>query len=846
MNNLPIYEVLDYIKSTFKTNNTLILEAPPGAGKSTVVPISFLDQPWLEDRIIIMLEPRRVAARAVAKRMAAILGEETGQSVGYIIKNENCRSANTKILVVTEAILVRMLQRDQSLENTAMIIFDEFHERSIHTDLSLALSLQVQELLRDDLKILIMSATLDSKELLYLLGNVPVITSQGYSFEVENVYLEPNIKHPDKRTINTVLLNTVQKSLKNDTGDILVFLAGAKEIMSLYSLLKDKIEINDVQIYLLYSGLSKKEQQKALEIGEKRKIILSTNIAQTSLTIEGVEVVIDTGLEKLSRYNYSNGMNHLELQFISLDSATQRAGRAGRLSNGKCYRLWHKHKILQNSTQPEILRSDISSLLLDLSLWGVDDLSELKWLDLPNNNIIENTKKVLEELQMIDKYFNITKFGREALSLGVHPRLAFMILKSVELNCSYEGCLLASILTEQDIFINSYNQSDIRNIFLDLHEKNFQNIYINKNRADNVLKQAVYLHDKLLKLNKKTSINTSFNKDMIAILVLFAYPDRLARRRQDNDTRYKLSNGKGALLNIEDSLFNEEFLVVPSLSGKNKDSYINRACSICLNDIEEYFSYIIDIKEDIYYNKNNKKFELKEHHYFLNLELKNNPLSKSNYDFKSLVFKLIQNEGLEILKFNNKAKGLKERVVFANNNFKESVFPDFADDALADSLELWLEPYLENINSIKELENLDIYSILSVFLGWEQMQLLDRILPLYIKVPSGSNIKIDYSDIDKPVLKVKIQELFGMDVTPRILNGSMPLQIHLLTPAFRPIQITNDLKSFWENSYEEVAKELRGKYKKHYWPKNPYEAIATNKTKAAMGDQKKQMDKNGK
>ncbi|MEA3553723.1 MAG: ATP-dependent helicase HrpB [Campylobacterota bacterium] len=836
MQNLPIYKSLDDIKSNFINNNTLILQAPPGTGKSTVVPISFLDEPWLENKIIIMLEPRRVAARMVASRMAQLLGEEVGQTVGYQVKMDRCSSSKTKVLVVTEAILVRMIQSDQSLQNVAMVIFDEFHERSIHTDLSLALSLQVQELLRDDLKILIMSATLNSNEIVNLLGDVPVITTLGKTFEVEDIYLKANLKQPDVRNINSTLLNITLNSIANDDGDILVFLSGVKEIKALEKSLNDSLKNSDENIVVLplYSALSKKEQDRAILKNKKRKIILSTNIAQTSLTIDGVKVVIDSGLEKLSRYNYSNGMNHLELSFISKDSAIQRAGRAGRLSNGKCYKLWHQNKILTPSTKPEILRTDLSSLLLDLALWGVDEFDELSWLNIPDTKILEDTKEILQELQMLDDNFAITSFGKDALTLGLHPRYSFMILTASDMGYGYEACLLASMLSEKDIFKNSYSSCDIKDRFVHLLQKDIDNSFINRYIAKDILKQSEAFYTKLKKI--KPQNRNKFDIDMIGVLVLFAYPDRLAKQRQKDDNRYKLSNAKGAILNIEDTLFNEPYLVVSNLIANNKDSYINLACSISLENIESYFSSFIEQSQTITFNKSKKKFDIKEHSCFLNLELYSTSKdSKSIKNFTELILNLIQKEGLEFLPWSKKAKDLKDKINFVNQHIKNNDFPDFSDNWLINNLDDWLKPYLEGINEIKELENLDIYSILLNLITWENQQLLNQLLPKSIKVPSGSNINIDYSNLEIPVLSVKLQEMFGLSQTPMILNNTVALQIQLLSPAMRPIAITYDLESFWKNSYDDVRKDLRGKYKRHYWPESPYDAVATNKTKKNMG-----------
>lgn len=832
MINLPIHDVLEDIKNSLQTDNTLILEAPPGAGKSTVVPISLLDEAWLGKKIIIMLEPRRVAARTVAVQMAKLLGEELGQSVGYQVKMDSVYTKNTKILVVTEAILVRMLQSNQTLDNVAMIIFDEFHERSIHTDLSLALSLQVQELLRDDLKILIMSATLNSNDLSSLLGAVPRITSKGRMYEVTYKHLDVKTKQPDARSLNALLLSTALQVIQEYEGDILVFLPGVKEIKNLQASLSNASTCKDVLILPLYSSLPKNEQDKALSPSSKRKIILSTNIAQTSLTIEGVRVVIDSGLEKQSRYNYSNAMNHLEMTFISNDSAVQRAGRAGRLSNGVCYRLWHESKPLQQSTKPEILRADLSSLVLDLALWGVDEFNELKFIDIPNTKIIQETKDVLKELAMLDENYKITPFGKDALSLGLHPRFAYMILQANDLGFAYEACLLASLLGEKDILKNASRESDILSRYTHLFEKDFDDKYINRFRAKEVVTQAEFFYKKLKSIKQVAKKNSTLDKSILSVLLLFAYPDRLARRRANNDNKYILSNGKGALLHYEDSLFNEEYLVVASLHAHDKDSVINLALSITLTDIQEYFSSFITSKKSISYNKEAKKFDLKEETCFLQLLLHVKPLQASKkQDFKKLLLELVKKEGLEILTWSKKAIRLKERVNFLNAHQE---FIAFSDTALLHTLDVWLEPYLENISTIKELESLDIYAMLLSLLTWEQQQLLDEQAPASIKVPSGSNIFINYSDHEKPSLHVKIQEVFGLHETPKVLNNTLPLQIHLLTPAMTPMQITYDLKSFWENSYAEVRKEIRGKYKKHYWPENPFEAVATKKTKKHM------------
>ncbi len=834
MKNLPINEVISDIKQTFKNKRRLILQAPPGAGKSTVVPLCFLDEPWLEGKIIIMLEPRRIAARMVASRMAYTLEEELGQRVGYQVKMESKYSKQTKILVVTEAILVRKLQSSPELEDVAMIIFDEFHERSIHIDLSLALSLQVQELLRDDLRLLIMSATLNASLLATLLKNTPTINSKGKIFDIEYSYLDEHISMPNYKNINSLLLDTILKAFKNDDGDMLVFLAGVKEIKILQKKLQDILVSSEVEILPLYSTLSKIEQDRAITKAKTRKIILSTNIAQTSLTIDGIKIVIDSGLEKLSRYNYATGMNHLELNFISSDSATQRAGRAGRLTNGKCYRLWHKSKILQKETKPEILRSDLSSVVLDLAMWGVDKFEELLWLDIPSDEVLQSTKEVLRELMMLDNSYKITKFGKDALSLGLHPRFAYMILKANELGYAYESTLLAALLSEKDIFKYSYKDSDLKSRFAHVYEKDYENIHIDRYRVKEVLVQAELFYKKLKSIKQIVKKRALFDLDMVGVLLLLAYPDRLAKKRVKDGAKYKLSNGKGAILSSEDTLFNEEYLVVPSLHVKELDSYIHLACSVDLEDIKKYFSPFIEVKELVKYNKSSDKLEMREEGYFLKLKLFSKAITKKeNIDFQSILLNTVKEEGLSLLSWSKKVNNLRDRVNFVIAH-KMMDLESFSDENLLDTLEVWLAPYLQNISSIKELKNLDMYNILLSFISWDKQKKLDELAPTSIKVPSGSNISINYEDTDKPSLHVKIQEVFGLKQTPKILNNTLSLQLHLLSPAKRPIQITYDLKSFWENSYDEVRKELRGKYKKHYWPENPYEAVATKKTKKYM------------
>ena len=754
----------------------------------------------------------------VASQMAKSLNETVGKTVGYQIKMDIKKSTKTKILVVTEAILVRMIQSDQELSNVALIIFDEFHERSIHTDLSLALSLQSQDFLRDDLKILIMSATLNANHIKTITGNIPVVSSQGRIYDVENIYLSKSIKQPDSKTIYSILVDTIHTALKDD-GDILIFLAGMKEINTLHESLNKILKNQNIDILPLYSTLSKKEQDKAIGSSKNRKIILSTNIAQTSLTIVGVKIVIDTGLEKQSIYNHKTNMDHLELTFISEDSSIQRAGRAGRLSNGKCYKLWHKDKILQQSTKAEILRVDLSSALLDLALWGCDNFEDLNWLDIPAKETLNHTYSTLENINTIDHEKNITQMGRDSIKLGLHPRLSYMILQSNKLGYGYEACIIAAILTS-----NIYTKdSDIQSIFIDCYEYGKL-----KKEVDNFYKRLIGISPNITK-------SKNFDLELIAVLLLFAYPNRLAKQRGNNENIYKLSNGKGAILNYDDSLFNSEYIVVVNLNGNIKNSYISLASKISYNQIEKYFSNTITTKQTIKYNKNEKKFDIRENRYFLKLQLSSKPITNTNnIDYKSLILELIKKEGLGILTWDKKSLALQNRVNFFNKqNYDKLELPNMENEFLLETLDLWFDMHCTNIKTIKQLEEINLYPILSSMISWDNLKTLDTLLPIGYKVPSGSVIHIDYS-YEIPTLNVKVQEIFGLNKTPLIFNNMISLNINLLSPAMKSIALTNDLQSFWDNSYIDVRKDLRGKYKRHYWPENPYEAIATSKTKKHM------------
>ena len=841
MKSLPITQVIPEIKEKLQHNQRVILQAPPGAGKTTALPLALLDEPWLKGKKIIMLEPRRLAVRASASRMSELLGERVGQRIGYQIKMESIQSKETKILIVTEGILTRKLQHDPSLEGVALVIFDEFHERSLHADLSLALSLESQAILREDLKILIMSATLNTLAISKVLNPAPVVISKGRSYPVESIYLDSSTIPPTKKELPFYIHRLLLRILEKEEGNILVFLSGVREIKSIEKLLQSS-NLQDVYISTLYGNLSKEAQDRAIKAppNGKRKVVLSTNIAQTSLTIEGIKVVVDSGLHNVSVFNPFSGMNRLDSMFISQDSATQRAGRAGRLSAGKAYHLWHKSKILLEHDIPEILQADLTQLLLELALWGSDDIDSLSWINLPPTTAINHAKKLLQQLGALDKNGLITTHGKEMSTYPIHPRLAHMMLKAKELNFSYEASLLCAILIEKDFIIN--RSADIKERVVLLHEVNSnQTIYQKIN-----IKQSRYMLKTIKKLatvGLASSNTKSINTNILGVLLAFAYPDRVAQLRHNNKGIYLLSNGKGATLHHEDELFNSKFLVVSDLDGKTTNATIYKAVELTLSQIEEYLSEYIVCQNIVSWNEEQERVEVRRVEKLGSLVLKEMQTNQaSEEEVAEVLVEELEALGLDSLPWDKEALSFRERLNFISvwevgffSKLKEnSQNFDTFDSYLSENMDEWLAPYLKGKSSLRECKSLDLKNILLALFDYQEQQKLKKLVPAKLKVASGSNIIIDYSNPQQPILPVRLQEMFGTKSTPTILNGKIKLMVHLLSPASKPMQITKDLESFWLNTYSEVKKELRGKYKRHYWPDDPLTAIATSKTKKNM------------
>ena len=865
MHQLPINDVLDEIKATLSLHSRVVLQAPPGAGKTTVVPIELLDQPWLDSKQIIVLEPRRIAARNAASRMASLLNEKPGETVGYQIRQKSCFSDKTKILVVTEGILTRRLQADPEQKNTALIIFDEFHERSLHADLSLALCLQSQQILHESLKVLVMSATLNTSAISELLDNAPIIQSEGRSYPVTVKYLDKPLKplannYASQQQLIQQLAVTVKQAIAEQSGSCLVFLPGVKEINQLMVKLKpfaDEYKNEKILLAPLHGSLSRQQQDQAISAAKSgvRKIVLATNIAETSLTIEGISCVIDSGYERIQEFRPATAMNGLITRFISEDSATQRSGRAGRLSAGVCYRLWtsqQQQRLLKHSLA-EVLHSDLTSLVLELANWGVQQVDELQWMDIPPVSAVEQAGALLQQLNAVNSQGTITQHGREMLTLGTHPRLAHMMLTAVELNQAYHACLIAAMLTEKDFFQSQATKSfDIHErltLLSDVKSANAKHKDINYQQCKIIFQSADDFFRRL-KRCKPEIIKTEIDMQYSGVVLAFAYADRIARLRSSGEARYLLSNGKGVFIPdfLQHHLY--EFLVIANLDIKTEkmsqgEAMVYLAVEISEDQLEEYFHELIEVQDSVNWNESAQRVESKKVKRIGKIVLQeklNQPVSREM--IHRCLLQAIKTCGLECLNWSEQAASLKQRVEFIlthslNNDrlsalFNDEPLADFSDTALLDSLSLWLEPHLTTENSIKQCQKLNLYNILQSQLSWQQQQLINELAPEKITVPSGSSIKVDYSDVNQPVLAVRLQEVFGLYETPVLLNGSCRLMMHLLSPARKPMQVTKDLNSFWGTTYHEVKKELRGKYKRHYWPDDPFTAQATSKTKKNM------------
>lgn len=837
MNQLPISNILPELVSAVRRHPNVLLCAPPGAGKTTCVPLELLKLFPVDAGRIIMLEPRRIAAVSAARWMARTLGEEAGQTVGYSIRFESRTSAATRIEVVTEGILTRRIQNDPLLEGVAMVIFDEFHERSIHADLGLALCLDLQQV-RDDLKILVMSATLDITPLAAMFDNAPVINSEGRSFPVEEIYLDDQVdsRLPERMTA------AIHRALNETEGDVLAFLPGSGEIRACAARLAESGVTNRrVTVCQLYGDLPFNEQQNAIQPGGQRKVVLATSIAETSLTIEGVRVVIDCGVSRRMQFDPARGMNRLVTLRESRASAEQRKGRAGRLAPGVCYRLFSRHTLnaMIPHTPPEIRETDLSPLLLELSAWGTLDPLALRWLDAPPAAAMAAAGTLLVELDALDENGRITPQGREMMRLPLHPRLARLLLRSRELNCCRLGCDLAALLSERDfvrisradrvILASHSDVSDRLDALRNWREHGKSAASLDPSALKNV-ERVVGQLARLVKcpLQKEPE---SCDDDLISRLLLSAYPDRIARRRVGGADGYLLANGRGARISPGSSVRGAEYIVAVALDGGSQaEAVIHLAAGVAENIIRDERAAHIVRETSLGWSERDGRAVATRLEKLGAVQLSSETFVPDASQLVPAVIAAVRDSGLALLTLDDTVRSLQGRVAMMKAAFPEREWPDFSDGALLATLEEWLAPHIAGVNNSKRLAQLDVAGLLRQQLDYRQQRELDQLAPTHLTVPSGSRIRLDYT-AESPVLSVKLQELFGLRETPSIAEGRVMVLLHLLSPAGRPIQVTRDLKGFWDGAYQQVRKELKGRYPKHPWPDDPWSALPTRRLK---------------
>jgi ATP-dependent helicase HrpB len=843
---LPIDDVLPDLRAALVAHRSVVLQAPPGAGKSTVVPLALLDEAWLRGKRLIMLEPRRLAARAVAQRMAQTLGEGVGQTVGYRMRLDTRVSRDTRIEVVTEGVLTRMLQSDPSLENVAAVVFDEFHERSLQADLGLALTLDARENLSPDLKLLVMSATLDGERVAQLLVDAPIVTARGRVFPVETRYAgkgapllwDPSAPRGPAESPESLVAQIVHSALRDEPGDVLVFLPGAREIRRVQTLLRDRLQagggMRDVLILPLFGELSADEQDAALapSASGTRKVVLATNIAETSLTIPGVRVVVDSGLVRRSLFDPATGMSRLETQRISRASADQRQGRAGRVEPGVCYRAWSEgaQRSLAPFSSPEVADADLAPLALDLANWGARDANELHWLDAPPAPMLASARDLLVRLGALDAQGRITAHGREMAQLGVHPRLAHMVLRARSLDSVPLAADCAALLSERDLLRGApgSRDADVRTR-LDALRGDRSSSIADRGTLERSRRMSRELARRAGTRDSASNEGRGRTSAVDAgVLLAFAYPDRIGRRRPGTEARYTLANGRGAHFADAQSLGRQEFIVAVDLDDRERDARILLAAPITRDDIDAHFADRIERAESVAWNSREQAVTARRVVRLDGLVLEEQPLPEVPADAARVaMLEGVRELGVTALPWTRDARDLQARIEFVRRAMPEAGWPAVDDASLGASLESWLAPWLDGVTRRDHLSRVPLSDALRALLPYDQQRRLDELAPTQLEVPTGSRIRIDYLDESAPVVAVRLQEVFGLQESPRLGGGRVPITFKLLSPAQRPVQVTRDLAGFWRGSYADVRKDMRGRYPKHHWPENPLAAEPT-------------------
>src|SRR4051812_735360 len=810
---LPIDEALPALTATLRASNAAVLVAPPGAGKTTGVPLVLADEPWAQGKILV-LEPRRIAARAAADRMAKTLGERTGETVGLRVRFGSKVSAKTRIEVVTEGVFTRLILDDPELKGVSAILFDEFHERSLDADLGLALARDAQQGLREDLKILVMSATIDGARVAALLGDAPVIESQGRAFPVETRYVGR-----DPRTrIEDEMADAVTRALRAEAGSVLAFLPGAAEIRRTETMLKERVEAN-TDVVALYGALDADTQDRAISPAPagRRKVVLATSIAETSLTIEGVRIVVDSGLARVPRYEPDIGLTRLETVRVSRAAADQRRGRAGRTEPGVCYRLWDEPQTasLAPYTQPEILSADLSSLVLDLAQWGVADPAALSFLDPPPQPAWKEAKSLLSELNALDGDGRITAEGKSLRALALPPRLARMIVDSHRVGEGEAAAEIAAIITERGLGGDSVDLEHRRDQF-------------RRDRSP----RAASARDLARRWASQVAASEKAGESddlSTGLMLAYAFPDRVARNRGNGS--FVLANGRGAAVEQSSSLARAPYIAIGEMTGTAASGRILLAAPITQSDIEAHFAEHIETVDEISFDRGAMALRARRKRRLHAITLSEAMLAVSPSEETARIFAdgLIA-AGLDRLPWSKAAKQWRDRVMFLRMAEGDS-WPDLSDDGLIARRNDWLVPALYDKIALKDISAGDLSDALMALLPWEMRARLDREAPTHFEAPTGSVLAIDYEAEQGPTIAVRLQELFGLTAHPSIAKGAVPLVLELLSPAHRPVQVTRDLPGFWRGSYAAVRSDLRGRYPRHPWPEDPANAPPTRRVK---------------
>ena len=842
---LAVESIVPDLRRVLGKGRNVVVSAPPGAGKTTVIPLALMNEPWLQDSRIIMLEPRRLAARAAAHRMASTLGESVGQAVGYRVRLDTNVGPKTRVEVVTEGILTRVLQCDPSLNGYGLVIFDEFHERTLQADLGLALTLESQRLFRPDLRILVMSATLDVAAVTELLGKAPLISADARQFPVDTRW----VGRTPSEAVDRAVVQCITRALAENPGNLLVFLPGMTEIRRVARRLAERALPPDVIVAPLHGDLAPRDQDLAIlpPRSGQRKVVLSSSIAETSLTIEGVRVVIDSGSMRVPRYDPRSGLTRLETIRVSQDSAEQRRGRAGRMEPGVCYRLWTQaeHGTLAPRRPPEILEADLAPLMLELAVWGVNDPSDLSWLDRPPAGAAAQAAHLLTQLGALDEHGRLTPHGKRMADIPVHPRLAHMLLNAMPRGLGDLACRLAALVSERDLLRGppGWRNADLR-LRLDALEgriDEYGGAVVDRAARQRVKRIAERLQGVVLRSSScvprqdRARGADQAHDEHAGMLLAFAYPDRIARRQPGAERRYQLANGRGACFVEVEPLASEEYVVVADLDDTAQWARIVLAAPIGIQDIDTVGGRQIREIERIEWDDRDHAVRATRRRRLGELVLDDRLIAQPAPEkVLDALLDGIRRAGMEVLPWTKELRQWQARIQFLRrHDGPEPAWPDVTDPSLREGLKDWLGPLLDGVTRLNQLRRVDLTRALQARLTWRQQQDLDRLAPTHLAVPSGSRVRLDYETGDRPILAVRLQEMFGCRDTPRIVGGRVPVTLHLLSPAGRPVQITENLAGFWSSVYHDVRKELRGRYPRHHWPEDPWTAQPTTRTKSS-------------